>query len=137
MKVWECLIKDCISQTCFFENYGKICMHNYLNFNSYTYMPFCEGNFVDCFFSSLRVKCLSLMLKLVDRDLGPVAQSIVNLTMSLRRQLVKYMPTELSNTLFFLLEKCENLFTAKDSHIFPTKNNSVFVIFTFENLTKL
>ena len=26
--------------------------------------------------------------------------------------------------------------TAKDSHIFSTKNNSVFVIFTFENLTK-
>ena len=25
---------------------------------------------------------------------------------------------------------------AKDSHIFPTKNNSVFVIFTFENLAK-
>ena len=26
--------------------------------------------------------------------------------------------------------------TAKDSHIFSTKNNSVFVIFTFENLMK-
>ena len=52
-----------------------------------------------------------------------VVQSIVSLTTSLRRQLVKYMPTKL-------------FCTAKDSHIFPTKNNSVFVIFTFENLTK-
>ena len=62
---------------------------------------------------------------------GPVVQSIVSLTTSLRCQLVKYMPTKLSNTLLFLLEKC-----AKDSHIFSTKNNSVFVIYTFENLTK-
>ena len=59
---------------------------------------------------------------------GPVVQSIVNLTTSLRRQLVKYMPTKVSNQLLFLLKKCEN---AKDSHIFPTKNNSGFVIFTF------
>ena len=33
---------------------------------------------------------------------------------------------------YFLLEKCENLLQfAKDSHIFPTKNNSVHV---FDNL---
>ena len=36
---------------------------------------------------------------------GPVVQSIVNLTMSLRRQLVKYMPTKLSNPLLFFVEK--------------------------------
>ena len=53
------------------------------------------------------------------RDLGPVVQSIVSLTTSLRRQLVKYMPTKLSNTLLFLLTKC-------DSHIFfSTKNNCI------------
>ena len=34
----------------------------------------------------------------VSKVLGPVVQSIVSLTMSLRRQLVKYMPTKLSNT---------------------------------------
>ena len=46
------------------------------------------------------------------------------------------MPTKLSNTpvhCYFLLEKCENLL---HSHIFSTKNNGVFVIFKFENLTK-
>ena len=55
--------------------------------------------------------------------LGPVVQSIVSLTTSLRGYLVKYIPTTLSNSLLFLLEKCENLLLciAKDSHIFPTK----------------
>ena len=33
------------------------------------------------------------------------------------------------NPCYFVLIKCEN---AKDSHIFSTKNNSVFVIFMFE-----
>ena len=37
--------------------------------------------------------------------LGPVVQSIVSLTTSLRRQLVKYMPTALSNTLLFFVGK--------------------------------
>ena len=36
---------------------------------------------------------------------GPVVQSIVSLTTSLRRQLVKCMPTTLSNTLLFFVEK--------------------------------
>ena len=36
---------------------------------------------------------------------GPVVQSIVSLTTSLRRQLVKYMPTKLSNTLLFFVGK--------------------------------
>ena len=35
----------------------------------------------------------------------PVVQSIVSLTTSLRHQLVKYMPTKLSNTLLFVVEK--------------------------------
>ena len=38
-------------------------------------------------------------------DLGPVVQSIVSLTKSLRCQLVKYMPTILSNTLLFFVGK--------------------------------
>ena len=63
------------------------------------------------------------------KDLGPVVQNIVILTMLLRGQLVKYMPTTYANTPLFLLKKCENL--CKDSHIFQTKNDSVFVIFTF------
>ena len=37
--------------------------------------------------------------------LGPVVQSIVSLTTSLRSQLVKYVPTKLSNTLLFFVGK--------------------------------
>ena len=37
--------------------------------------------------------------------LGPVVQSIVSLTTSLRRQLVKYMWTTLSNMLLFFVGK--------------------------------
>ena len=52
---------------------------------------------------------------------GPVVQSIVSLTSSLRGQLVKFFTT---------------LCTAKASHNFSTKNISIFQIFTFEILTK-
>ena len=37
--------------------------------------------------------------------LGPVVQSIVSLTTSLRGHLVKYIPTTLSNTLLFFVGK--------------------------------
>ena len=37
----------------------------------------------------------------LDRELGPVVQSIVSLTTSLRGNFVKYIPTTLSNTLLF------------------------------------
>ena len=53
---------------------------------------------------------------------GPVVQSIVILTTSLRRHFVKYMPTTLSNPLLFLLKKCENLLQCKRfSHFFQQK----------------
>ena len=39
------------------------------------------------------------------QDLGPVVQSIVSLTTSLRRQFVKYVLTILSNPLLFFVEK--------------------------------
>ena len=38
-------------------------------------------------------------------NLGPVVQSIVSLTTLLRRQLVKFVWTTLSNTLLFFVEK--------------------------------
>ena len=38
-------------------------------------------------------------------NLGPVVQSIVSLTMSLRGQLVKDMPNKLSNPLLFFVAK--------------------------------
>ena len=49
----------------------------------------------------------------------------------LRRQHVKYMWTTLSDMLLFFVEKC----SAKDSHIFSTKNNSIFDIFQNFNET--
>ena len=61
---------------------------------------------------------------------GPVVQSLVSLTMSLRRQLVKYMLTAYENLLLILLEICENLIH-KILAFFPTKITALlFVIFT-------
>ena len=68
--------------------------------------------------------------------LGPVVQSIVSLTTSLRRQLVKYMWTTYQICYYFLLEKCENLLLCKRFSHFFNKNDSIFVIFTFKILTK-
>ena len=71
---------------------------------------------------------------------GPVVQSVDSLTTSLRRQLVKYMMTTYicKYTIIFCSKNVRIFCNAKDSHILPTKNNSVFVIhvFTFEILTK-
>ena len=50
-----------------------------------------------CFFFLLEFNCPGKK--------GPVVQSIVSLRTSLRLQLVKYMPTELSNTLLFYVGK--------------------------------
>ena len=67
----------------------------------------------------------------------PVVQSIVSLTISLRHKFVKQISAKVTNTLLFFVEKnVRILCSAKDSHIFSTKNNSVFVILTFEILTK-
>ena len=53
------------------------------------------------------------------------------LTTSLVNVSLKFKTLILQIHCYFLLEKCENLLhifptSAKDSHIFPTKNNSVF-----------
>ena len=64
-------------------------------------------------------------------QLGPVVQSIVSLTTLLRRQFVKYLLTTYANTSLFCWENVRIF-----SHIFPTKNNSGFVIFMFQILTK-
>ena len=45
---------------------------------------------------------MQMILSLVQ---GPVVQSIVSLTTSLRRHFVKYMLTTLSNPLLFFVEK--------------------------------
>ena len=47
-----------------------------------------------------------------DNRLGPVVQSIVSLTLLLRRHLFKYMTTTLSNTpLFFVGKMCKSRFS--------------------------
>ena len=48
------------------------------------------------------------------------------LTTSLVNVSLEFKTLILQTHCYFLLEKCENLCNAKDSHIFPTKNNSVF-----------
>ena len=57
----------------------------------------------------------------------------LSLTISLRHKFVKQISAKVTNTLLFFVEK---MCSAKDSHIFSTKNNSVFVILMFEILTK-
>ena len=70
------------------------------------------------------------------REQGPVVQSSVNLTTSLS-QLVKCMPTTYANTpLFFCWKNVRICCNAKDSHIFSTKNYSVFVIFEIIKIGK-
>ena len=72
------------------------------------------------------------MAWIVNKEIGLGPNNIVSLTTSLRRQFVRYMLTILSNQLLFFVEKNVRIFcTAKDSHIFPTKDNSGFVIFSF------
>ena len=53
------------------------------------------------------VSCMSVVMFIYFHDgvLGPVVQSIVSLTTSLRRQLLKHIPTKLSNTLLFFVGK--------------------------------
>ena len=67
------------------------------------------------------------------KGLGPVVKNFVSLMMPLSPPYVNYTLTSKANTLLFLLKKCENPCSAKDSHIFSTKINSV--IWPFEILT--
>ena len=64
----------------------------------------------------------------MEENWGPVVQSIVNLMLSLRCQLIKYMQTTLSNPLLFFVEEMWESFAMQDSNIFPAKIYSVFVI---------
>ena len=60
---------------------------------------------------------------------GPVSQSIVSLTSSLRGELIKCFTTLKPNTQIFLLKKREKLLqNAKASHIFSTKIIDIFQI---------
>ena len=75
-------------------------------------------------------------------NLGPVVQNFVSLTLSLIPQFVIYISTSKAKytvnfiLFFFFFDKILYCI-AKDSHIFSTKHNSVFVILSFEILTNL
>ena len=51
------------------------------------------------------IEYVNMLLGRSSKYLGPVVQSIVSLTASLRCQFVKYMPTTLSNPLLFFVGK--------------------------------
>ena len=68
--------------------------------------------------------------------LGPVVQSIVSLTSSLRGQLVTSFTTLLPNTLKFFVEKMKKAFAVQNLlSFFSTKNIGIFEILVFEILT--
>ena len=74
---------------------------------------------------------------ILSEALGPVVQSIVSLTMSLRDQLVKCFTDFITKYTDIFWWKNERSFrTAKASHIFSTKNIGMFEILKFEILTK-
>ena len=69
--------------------------------------------------------------------LGPVVQSIVSLTSSLRGQLVKCFMTLLPNALIFFVEKMREAFAMqKLLTFFSIKNIGIFQTLTFEIITK-
>ena len=69
--------------------------------------------------------------------LGPVVQSIVSLTSSLRGQLVECFMTLQPNTLIIFVDKMREAFALqKLLSFFSTKNIGKFKILTFEILTQ-
>ena len=72
-----------------------------------------------------------------NRYQDPVVQSIVSLTISLRHKFVKQISAKVTNTLLFFVEKNVRILcsSAKDSHIFSTKNNKYTVTFFQQKIT--
>ena len=95
----------------------------------------------------MHVDFITAMLSALQQRLLHSGPSCSNLTMSLVNVSLKFQTLILQIHCYFLLKKCENplhckgfvriLCTAKDSHIFSTKNNSVFVTFADICLTNL
>ena len=69
-------------------------------------------------------------------DLGPVVQSIVSLTSSLRGQLVKCFTSLYPNTLKCFIENLRKAFAVQKLFTFFNKNIGIFEILTVEILTK-
>ena len=63
----------------------------------------------------------------VDGNLGPVVQSVISLTSSLRVISLTVLADSIYNILIFLAEKNVSSFcSAKATHIFSAKNFSIF-----------
>ena len=87
------------------------------------------------FISMLKQSRVNVVRPLSDAiHLGPVVQSIVNLTSSLRGQLVKCFTTLKPNTLIFLVEKKKKKEKLLHFKSFLTKNIGIFKILAFEIL---
>ena len=59
-------------------------------------------------------------------QLGPVVQSVVSLTSSLRVISLTVLADSIHNILIFLLKNVSSFCTAKTTHIFSAKNCSIF-----------
>ena len=106
-------------------------MSNPLNHILYT------GSVKKCNKQMLRSICPTLRIFMVAAPQGPVVQSIVSLTSSLRGQLSKCFASFITKYTDIFCGKNEKSFcTAKAFHIFSTKNTGIFEILTFEILTK-
>ena len=78
----------------------------------------------------------NVLLQVYD-SLGPVVQSIVNLTSSLRGQQFKCFTTLLPNILiFFVQENVRSFCNVKPFHILSIKNIGIFQLLMFEILMK-
>ena len=66
---------------------------------------------------------------------GPVVQSVVSLTSSLRVISLTVLADSIYNILIFFAEKMSSFCTAKATHIFSAKNFSVFAYHSIKILT--
>ena len=66
---------------------------------------------------------------------GPVVQSVVSLTSSLRVISLTVLADSIYNILIFFAEKMCSFCTAKPTHIFSAKNFSIFEYYSMQILT--
>ena len=85
------------------------------------------GNVKPHFLGKIRNITNPLSAGLAQKILGPVVQSVVSLTSSLRVISLTILADSIDNILIFFAEKNVSSFcTAKATHIFPAKNFSIF-----------
>ena len=83
----------------------------------------------------IAVEMMSHLVSLSCIYLGPVVQSIVSLTSSLRVISLTVLADSIHNILIFCWKNVSSFCTAKATHIFSAKNFSVFVYHSIKILT--